>query len=335
MPGDGQRDQQRELDFQRGDQLRILRDCDLPKNARGEDGKKVSRKVLKGVLLAIDQFGRGKDRGCTASLDRLELTSGVSRRHIPRALAILEAMSLVLSEAGSRRVGDQVSPMVRRTIIWSELALLCRESLFAPREKVLSSPPVAPQKHSALAGDHSAPGADHSAPGADHSAPGADHSAPGGTLNVFKRQRSEQEAPSDVPDVADDGARYFFEDEIAAIRQRANTLNGAVQAETSDDRELVLKIATLWEEGRLAEDMVHQALESFQRKREAGAIHRIRNGAAWLWTVLRNQCAAKGLRLEQLLAATDFPRELLLRPGEREVDGALIYTAAAKRDPPP
>jgi len=321
------------IDWQRGDQLRILRDCELPRDARGDDGKRVSGVVLKSVLIAIDQFARGRPGGCTAAVETLAASAGISRRSCMRALAILTALGFICGEPGTRRgAGGQVSPMVRRTVVWSQLALRCRETFFEretrltpPRSTGCDTPPD-PRKHGAPGADHGAPGADHGAPGADHGAPGADHGAPGGTLNVLKRQGSEQEAPTDV--LVDDGARYFFEDEIAAIRAKANTLHGAARSKTPDDRELVLKVATLWHDGQLADDMLQQALESFVRKREQGAP--VRNGPAWLWDVLRNQCASHGLRFEQLLACTDFPRELLVPPASRTsfVDGALLYTAA-------
>lgn len=118
-------------------------------------------------------------------------------------------------------------------------------------------------------------------------------------------------------DVCRDGERNFSWDEVAAVRARANTINAQAPARTSADRELVLKIATLWEDGELPEDAIQQVLESFARARESGK--RIRNPMAWLWTTFRQQCWRYSIRPEALLASTAFPHELLAPPAERKV----------------
>jgi hypothetical protein len=244
-----------------------------------------------------------------------------------RALEVLLAQGLIVVEESRTARGY---PRSRRVIVFSELALLCCDELALKFGRVKVSAPQAPQGNpgapagtepSAPAAKPSAPAAKPSAPAAKPSAPEGQPSAHRGTLNELNAIQETIEAPSVRNDAADrgadepadvpaDGARYFFSDELAVIRAKANTLNKRAQANTPGDRELLLKIATLWHDGRICEDAIQQVLESYQRKAEQG--DPVRKPVGWLWVSLGNQCRVRGgPRLEQLLATTDFPCELL------------------------
>jgi hypothetical protein len=82
------------------------------------------------------------------------------------------------------------------------------------------------------------------------------------------------------------------------------------------DRELVLKVATLWNDRELTEDTIEQVLESFQRKRELNKP--IDNPRGWFWATLRGQCRRQGVHLEQMLTTVEFPRELLAPPAAQQ-----------------
>jgi hypothetical protein len=127
-----------------------------------------------------------------------------------------------------------------------------------------------------------------------------------------------------------DGARDVFTDEeLAAVRSKANTIDKWIAAKEPADRQLILKIATLWHDGELPDDCVEQVLESFQRKREAH--QKISRPCGWLWTALRDQLRKHDVRLEPLLARTRWPEQLITSRGGARVnaDGKLelIYTA--------
>ncbi len=306
--------EQRPLDFLRGEQLRLLQDCQLPRVARDRQGHGVRAAALKMVLTAIDNYGRGRPGGAYASVETLAKSANVAKRTATRAVEVLQTLGLICVENDERRWGRRGSPTNRYTIVWSELALRCDRGLLSSpaRGEVQSAPGRA--DHRAPASDQSALGTDQSALGTDQSALGTDQSALGGALNGSKRFEALQEAPS-VVGGDEVGARFFSGDEMAAIREKANQLNVECQARSADDRQLVLKIATLWAGNELTDDMVLQSLESFERKREAG--DPVRNGCAWIQTCLVNQCIKHRLRFDRLLATTDFPRELLPPPAAR------------------
>jgi hypothetical protein len=299
---------QQELDFHRGTQLSILQDCQLPLRAKDKSGAGVRSQTLKMVLVAIDMYARGNVGGCFASVDTLAQKACISRRQCVRALEVLTSLGLVCAENEAGRYGRLGAPTTRRTIVWSELALLCQRGLFKspPGGGTIQPPTSRPRSR-----EQSATDGDHSAIPADHSAIPADQSAMHGTQNDLKRPRNVRQAPSDVPsqDVVEDGARYFFGDEVAAVRAKANELNAYACARTYADRELVLKVATLAIDGQLPEEVLVNVTESFDRKRDKREV--IRNPCAWFQTTLRNQCQERGFKLYQLLARTDFPRELL------------------------
>ena len=306
---------QQQLDFVRGEQLRLLQDAELPKQARDKTGHGVRASALKALLTAIDHYGRGRSGGAFASVRTLAAAANVGPRTATRAIEVLQQLGLLCVSNDGPRIGQLGSPTNRYTIVWSELALL-----------VDRAPLARQRKHSAPASekgeDQSAPAARPERPGGRPERPGGRPERPGGRP---ERPQGAQNVSSNVQeaqfkrrlDVCRDGARGFLGDELAAIREKANTINQWIAATKPEDRELILKIATLWEDGELPEDAVEQVLESFAAKRKT--CERLERPCGWLWTTLRSQLARHGVRLEKLLATTDFPRELLPLPAERAV----------------
>lgn len=133
-----------------------------------------------------------------------------------------------------------------------------------------------------------------------------------GTQETSKTTKSAQKAPSDV---SADGARCFSEMAIQSIQAKAQRIDKWARAKKPDDRELVLKVATLWHDRRLSDDQLEQMLESFRRKADAG--DPVENPAAWVWRTLENKCEEAGDNFCRLLATTDFPRVLLIPPAQR------------------
>jgi hypothetical protein len=307
---------QRSLDFVRGEQLAVLQKCELPKDAKDSAGKGVRANVLKSVLTAIDHHGRGTRGGCYASIATLAKSANIGTRTCTRSIEVLLGLGLICVTNDGSRAGVRGSPTNRYTIVWTELDLLVDGG---PLYRAAARSMRVDQ--SATGTDQSATGTDQSATGTDQSATGTDQSATSGAQSVSKRQEAQLNAPSDVwRDEGGDGARYFFGDEVAAVRDKANRINRWFDARTYPDRELVLKVATLWHDGQLAEDTIGQVLESYERKQAAG--NPIRNTRGWFWSTLRNKCLeatakGRGERLEKLLAITEFPRELLAPPAER------------------
>jgi len=292
---------QQSLDFLRGEQLRLLQDCELPKGAQDKTGHGVRATVLKAVLVSIDHFGRGRSGGAFASVATLAAAANVGPRTATRAIEVLQSLGLICVTNDGPRYGHVGSPTNRYTIVWSELALL------VDRQPISRAPRA----------EHSAPALGPGRPGDRPERPGDRPERPGGAQIVTTNDQEtylKRRLSSVVPSAAA-GARKFFEDEVAAVRARANRINDCAPARTLADRELVLKLAILWEDGELPDDAIEQVLESFSRKRAAG--EPVRRPMAWLWTAVKNQAWRHNLHLERLLACTDFPRELLLPPGER------------------
>lgn len=160
-------------------------------------------------------------------------------------------------------------------------------------------------------------------PSPTHAAPGVS----GGDIRACARHRlsssgmvsaapSDDEPDDDRRDGDEDGARDFALGAIEEIREKANRLAAAVRRMPApEDRELVLKVATLWHDGTLREDQVEQVLESFALADEQGKVIDRRIG--WLWTGLKNQCLKHNQHFERLLAECVFPAELL-SPAARE-----------------
>ena len=298
---------QTEIDFVRGEQLRILRDSLLPPVIAS--GKKISPIVLKSVLKAIDDYGRG--RACTASSETLARVACVSRRHCLRALEGLLQLGVICEAEPTSRRGILGQPTQCRRIVWSELSLLCDSGVF--KKHPTSPPPKV-----------SDPGSPCST---DQSDLGADQSDPRVTQHGIKRQLSACEAPTFV--VGEVGAKEISWDGVAAVLAKANTLHERAGVHSEADRDLVLKIAVLWESGQLSEDMMRQVLESFERKAEAG--DPVRDGQKWLWRCTWNQCRQKGLRFETLLARTHLPAELRAWQPEKTPRAIVEQTLQEKR----
>jgi hypothetical protein len=257
-----------------------------------KDGVKVKPVVLKAVLKAIDDHGRG--RTCYLAFQTIAAKSGpIGLRTAKRAVEVLLNLSVLIADTRATPNGIVCN---HYTVVWSELERFCVG------------------KRSAVPTDRSAVPTDRSAVPTDRSAVPTDRSAASGTQSDYEAPaRSAYEAPSDV---GDDGARYFFEDEVAAVRAKANELAPWAEARTLADRELVLKVATLWHDGAIPEDAVQQVLESYRRAKERR--EPVRNGMAWLWRTMREQCWRFSLKFEVLLVTTSFPRELLPIPNQRE-----------------
>lgn len=338
MHGDDATPVQRTIDFTRGEQRAILNNAELPQDAKDKWGKGVKANVLKGVLRAIDDFGRGRDAGAYPSIDTLAKSACIGRRTCQRAVEVLEQIGVLCVEQHGRR-GRMGSPTNTYTIVWSELSLLVDRGPLWRKPPPDQSATRGALVDARLHPDQSATGADQSATRTNQSATGADQSATRGTQNDKKRQESykkrrqtfvRHESDGAVAlvtvDGSDDvdGARYFFGDEIAAVRELANKLAVWACPRTLADRELVLKIATLRHDGEIPEDAFHQVLESYRAKREKR--EPIAKPMGWLWTTLRGQCRRHRVRIEQLLAATEFPLELLApaAPPEQVEDEASL-----------
>lgn len=140
--------QQLTLDFDRGAQLRMLQECQLP-TLTGKDGRSVARNTAKLVLHIIDHHGRGRTAFLTH--DRLATQTNCSRRTTIRVIQALERASLLCVQRDGHRNCN------RYTIVWSELGLLCPAPTSAragTRHASESSPnrPTCPAPTSARAG---------------------------------------------------------------------------------------------------------------------------------------------------------------------------------------
>jgi hypothetical protein len=300
---------QRSLDFVRGEQLRLLQDCELPREAKDKTGHGVRAVALKSVLHAIDTFGRGRSGGAYASVRTLAATANMGPRTCTRAIEVLQQLGLVCVTNDGPRYGHRGSPTNRYTIVWSELAVLVdRYELTHPKA-------LRPAPRSERPGDRS------ERPGDRSERPGDRSERPGGaqndTSNVYEAyvKRRRDVCRDGARDFDQEGGREFTEDEVAAVRARANKINCEAQARTLADRELVLKLAVLWEDGDIPEDAIEQTLESYSKARDKG--QRINSTMGWLWTTIRNQCWRYSFKLEPLLVATHFPQELLTPPAAR------------------
>ncbi|HUT10738.1 MAG TPA: helix-turn-helix domain-containing protein [Thermoguttaceae bacterium] len=115
-------DPQRRFDFSRAEQLGILRDANLPPG-KGRDGIGVTPVVLKAVLRAIDDHGRG--RACWASQETLASEVGCSIRQLRRAIEALRDLGVLIVERRLVRATTSVSAN-HYTLVWSQLALLAQ-----------------------------------------------------------------------------------------------------------------------------------------------------------------------------------------------------------------
>jgi len=326
---------QQPLDFARGQQLALLHNCELPRDAKDKHGSGIKAGVLKTVLLVLDNYSRGRDRGAYPAIASIAKRACIGRRTAQRALEILQRIGVLCVENEVRRHGRYGSPTNTYTIVWSELALLVDRGLFEASRRDAALAGQSAKGNPPSGGDQSATRgalADR-----NQSATLTDQSATRGTQNVSETTREAlSKAPSEtteaedvVGDVDGDGARFFCFDQVESIRERANQLNRWAWSRTPEDRELILKVATLWHDGALAEDQVQQVLESFRRKREQRIA--IQKPCGWLWTTLKNQCADAGTSLERQLARTDFPRELLLPPraADEQITGGVSLETQA------
>jgi len=243
---------QKTFDFSRGEQLAMIRDARI-ETTTAPDGRRVSGTVLRCVLRAIDDHGRG--RPAFPSVKQICTTTGCGRRNVLRALATLEQILglLVIQRRGSQ--GGRLSS--RYTIVWSELAIL-----------------AAPQ------------GALRTPQGALRTPQGALRTPQGALSAQGNVQRNVQEAPSKRLDGdGDEDGGIFSEQDQEEIRRQANKLADLVPcAQRPDNRDLVAKVALLVHQGLLSEDDLQQARESL-------ALHapQLDRPGAWLFQVLENR----------------------------------------------
>jgi hypothetical protein len=150
---------QRTIDYERGEQLGILRDARLP-SVNTTDGGAVSANVLKSVLRAVDDHGRG--RTCWVTQQTIAHEACISVRQAQRATWCLsEALGVLAVERQAIGRG-QMKTCNFYTIVWTELVLLC-PSRRLPR-------PVKAPHQSASTTDQSASTTDQSASTTDQSA---------------------------------------------------------------------------------------------------------------------------------------------------------------------
>ena len=311
---------QKPLDFLRGEQLNLLRDVELPRDAKDKAGKGVRATALKAMLYAIDQFARGRAGGCVASVATLAAAANIGRRTATRAVEVLQLLGLVCVTGDGVRGYHAGQPTNRYTIVWSELRVrVDRGPLFhangAPR--AAAADPVSatrgahwPQEVSATRTEVSATRTEVSATRTEVSATRTEVSATGGApSDVFEDDRIKT---SDVArdDRDDDGEKKFQEAEAAEIREKANRLASYIDCRRADNRNLVAKIALLWQAGDLAEYWIEDTLEALQAHHEPPIANRV----AYTWGCLRDKCEEAGLKFEALLAKTGIPLWMLLPP---------------------
>lgn len=119
------------LDFQRGEQLGMIRDARLPNRSRSAGLEGVSAATLKLVLRTLDDFGRGRE--CYASQETIGKACELSRATIKRSIAALLNLSLIIVERKRNQYGVNCN---HYRIVWTELSVLTKGS----REATKGSP---------------------------------------------------------------------------------------------------------------------------------------------------------------------------------------------------
>lgn len=212
-----ERQKQIEINWERGTQLAILRECQLP-CVESPDGKRCSAAALKSILRVIDDHGGGRE--AWLAFETISREAGISVRHAKRCVACLVEISVVIVERRRATCGVVCN---HYRIVWTELDLRRpgRVQRVAPPEAPVPPPSaktetirgtssayveactarvervMRPPERSATARDQSALGADQSALGSRPKCPGVTQSAP----------RSAPEAPPPpTPAVANDWA---------------------------------------------------------------------------------------------------------------------------------
>lgn len=176
--------QQLTIDFTRGDQLAILQQAQLDSCAVGSAGDRIRGATLRAVLRAIDDFGRGGV--AWPSIETLAATTGLGQRTIKRAIAALQAQSLLVATKQRNGSGSWSN---RYAIVWSELRLRCDRPAAIPASRSTSKPGASSVDL----------GASLSNLGASLSNPGASLSNLGASL-APKPYRNDQETPTNRPD---------------------------------------------------------------------------------------------------------------------------------------
>ena len=141
-------DRQRRLDFPRAGQLAILRDAQLPWG-KGHDGIGVSPALLKGVLRAIDDHGRG--RTCWARQRILASEACCSSRQLRRAIEALRELGLLIVKRRQVHADGMVSANFY-TIVWNDLALRARTRMTPDQSAVTADQSAVTAHQSAFEG---------------------------------------------------------------------------------------------------------------------------------------------------------------------------------------
>jgi hypothetical protein len=109
--------QQKTIDFSRAEQLDLLRRFEPPRR-KARDGGGVSPAVLKSVLRAIDDHGRG--RTCYLLLETIAAEVGIRLRQAKRSIEILSTIGVLAHETKRTQAGGKCN---HYTIVWSELVV--------------------------------------------------------------------------------------------------------------------------------------------------------------------------------------------------------------------
>jgi hypothetical protein len=161
---------------------------------------------------------------------------------------------------------------------------------------------------------HGEPTSAHGEPTSAHGEPTSAHGEPTSAHGEPPLKETQVSAESSTWTSEAVVERVFSLKEEAQIAGLANELRGwGLFSLEPLDRETILKTATLAADGRLSEQVWGNLKEAMRE--------RPRNIWPWkhFWGVMRNQCRELlGEPFEKLLATTDFPRELMTPPAERE-----------------
>ncbi len=283
----------------RGWQLEILAEMDLPKGERSRDGRPVKPVQLGAVLKAIDN--RAREHGWYFR-EREELRKEAkldSLRQLDRCIEVLKRKGWVESREETLRSGAR---LCHYRIVFQDL---CRLTTLPLWDDACSG-------REGHLGDNSGtePVAQLAEPVAQIAYPVAQLAEPvahAGNPRSAPVSAPPVNAPKAPTDETGDGARCFSPEEQHEIRRYYVELQKYVPCGSNDDKELLLKLATLVHDDKLSDDAYQQLIESFELRTD-----RLRNAISYLWGVMRNQCAKHGgPTFDKLLATTDFPRCLL------------------------
>ncbi len=133
--------------------------------------------------------------------------------------------------------------------------------------------------------------------------PGVSTEPPGNSRNLRGDSCAPLPSPCDLVLVDKvDGAK-FGQDEIEETRHRAKAICGDVGLRVEEDRDLILKVATLIVARSISEDMAQQAVGATVRANP-------KNRRSYFHKCMSNQCKQHGLKFNQLLKVCIPPPSL-------------------------